>query len=84
MLQTIGFTLLYRAVILILTKELFIQVYESVVAAASLELTGAQKKAKVTKELADVKAVLKSNFGNFADSMLNLAIEIAYAKFNGM
>jgi hypothetical protein len=82
MLQAIAIKMLLTAVNMLLTKEVFIQIYEAVVAAADLKISGAEKKAKVIKELTDVKDQLKKNFGALSDAVLNMGVELAYIQFN--
>jgi hypothetical protein len=82
MFKALGLKLLFTAVNMLFTKELFEQVYEVVEAASSLEVSGEEKKAKVSKELDDVKVYFKSKFGNVGNSLFNLIVEIALTRLN--
>lgn len=82
MFKALGLKLLFTAVNMLFTKELFEQVYEVVEAASSLTITGEEKKAKVSKELEDVKVYFKSKFGSVGNSLFNLIVEIAVARLN--
>jgi hypothetical protein len=82
MFKALGLKLLFTAVNMLFTKELFEQVYEVVEAASSLEVSGEEKKAKVSKELDDVKVYFKSKFGSVGNSLFNLIVEIALTRLN--
>jgi hypothetical protein len=82
MFKALGLKLLFTAVNMLFTKELFEQVYEVVEAASSLKVSGEEKKAKVSKELDDVKVYFKSKFGSVGNSLFNLIVEIALTRLN--
>ena len=82
MLRTIALKMLFTAINMLITKELLTQIKEAVEAATSLQISGAEKKAKVVAELKDVQNELKKSFGNMGSAILNLAIEVAHAEFN--
>lgn len=84
MLKALGLKLLFSAIGLIFTKELYKEVKEAVLAKMDLQVSGEDKKMLVKKEVADVVVTLKNNFGNFAGAALNLLIEVAYTEISNL
>lgn len=82
MLKTIALKALVTAIKLLVTKDLLVQIKEAVLAVTSLQISGAEKKALVDKELSDVKAELKKSFGNMGSMVFGAAIDYVHLKVN--
>jgi hypothetical protein len=82
MWQTIGLNMLFTAVRLIVTKQLFNQILEAVEAATSLPISGVDKKALVMKELGDVQTELTGSVKKIPNALLSMAVDVAYTELN--
>lgn len=83
MWKVLGVKLLTTAVNMLVGKDIFKEVADVVRAYVDLDMSGEEKKAAVKKELEEVKVILKRTWGEWANAVLNMVIEVALGVVTG-
>lgn len=82
MLKALGLKMLFTAIRLVISKALFEKIYELVVSATSLQVSGPEKKALVLTQIKAIKGDLSTSVKSLPNLLLSMAIDVAYTEFN--